>query len=287
MAETARCVWPVGAVLGEGPVWDARDNGLYFVDIKGRALHRVALDGEARSSWPMPEPICWAIPRVHAPGFIAGFKTRVATLTLDPVTIAPVLSPEPEKCTNRLNDAKADRRGRVWFGTMDDEEEIVSGALYRLDADMTCQRVDESYAIANGPTFSPDGTQLYHTDTGAKTIFVFDAADDGALSNKRVFVRFEDPEWGAPDGMTVDAEGGLWVSHWGGGRVSRFTPEGALDRAVALPVSQITSCVFAGAALDRMFVTSAAIGRENEPLAGALFEIDPGIRGAPAFAFGG
>lgn len=287
MAETVRCVWPVGAVLGEGPVWDARDNGLYFVDIKGRAFHRVALDGEARSSWAMPEPICWAIPRARAPGFIAGFKTRVATLTLDPVTIAPVLSPEPEKRTNRLNDAKADRRGRIWFGTMDDEEEIVSGALYRLDPDMTCQRVDESYAVANGPTFSPDGTRLYHTDTGAKTIFVFDVTNGGTLSNKRVFVRFKDPEWSAPDGMTVDAEGGLWVAHWGGGRVSRFTPEGALDRAVALPVSQITSCVFAGAALDRMFVTSAAIGRENEPLAGALFEIDPGIRGAPAFAFGG
>lgn len=287
MAPAVRCVWPVGALLGEGPVWDQRDKCVYFVDIKGQALHRFSLDREAQASWAMPEPLCWAIPRAHAPGFIAGFSKRVATLTLDPLMISPLHAPDPERRTNRLNDAKADRFGRVWFGSMDDEEQIVSGALYRFDPDLSCRRMDDGYAIANGPTFSPDGARLYHTDTGAKTIFAFDVADDGALSNKRVLLRFEDPAWGAPDGMTVDAEGGLWVAHWGGARVSRFTPDGALDRSVALPASQITSCVFAGAALERLFVTSAAIGREDEPLAGALFEIDPGVRGAPSFPFGG
>lgn len=287
MDESVRCVWPARAVLGEGPVWDARDNSVYFVDIKGQALHRLSLDTDARKSWPMPEPLCWAIPRTRAPGFIAGFKRGVATLSLDPFTITPLHTPEPDLATNRLNDAKADRFGRVWFGSMDDEEKIVSGALYRLDPDLSCRRMDKGYAVANGPTFSPDGARLYHTDTGAGVIFVFDLTADGALSNKRVFVRFEDPAWGAPDGMTVDADGGVWVAHWGGGRVSCFTPEGALDRSVALPASQITSCVFAGPELKRMFVTSASIGRENELLAGALFEIDPGVRGAPAFTFGG
>jgi xylono-1,5-lactonase len=288
MTKAVRCAWPVRAVLGEGPVWDARDNSVYFVDIKGRALHRLNLDSDARQSWSMPEPLCWVIPHARARGFLAGFNKRVSVLSLDPLTIAPLHECEPERRANRLNDAKADRFGRVWFGSMDDDERNVSGALYRLDRDLSCRRMDDGYAIANGPTFSPDGRRLYHTDTGTKTVFAFDLSDEGALANKATFIRFDDASWGAPDGMTVDAEGGVWVAHWGGARVSRFTPDGKLDRAVALPVSQITSCVFAGPALDRMFVTSAAIGREaDEPLAGALFEIDPGVRGAPAFAFGG
>lgn len=275
------------AQLGEGPVWDARDACVYFVDIKGQLLHRYRLEDGAQQSWAMPEPICWLIPRAHQPGFIAGFKSGFAELTLDPLTITHILAPEPERSSNRLNDAKADRFGRIWAGSMDDAEAQISGALYRLDQNRACQRMDDGYAVANGPTFSQDGATLYHTDSGARTVYAFDLSDEGGISNKRVFIRFEAPDWGAPDGMTMDAEGGLWIAHWGGARISRFDQRGRLDRAIALPASQITSCVFAGPNLDRMFVTSAAIGREGEPLAGALFEVAPGVRGAPAFAFRG
>jgi sugar lactone lactonase YvrE len=139
---------------------------------------------------------------------------------------------------------------------------------------------------SNGPTFSPDGATLYHTDNARRVVYAFDLNENGALANKRVFVRFEDA-WGYPDGMTTDSEGGVWIAHWDGARVSRFTPDGALDRSIALPVSRPTSCVFAGDELERMFVTSASIGREDEPLAGGLFEIDPGVRGAPAHMFAG
>lgn len=281
-----RCVAPVGALLGEGPLWFERENAIYFVDIKGQRLHRIALDDESHTSWETSEPMGWLIPRASGEGFIAGFKSGFAELSLAPFTVTQVGAPEPERPTNRLNDAKADSHGRIWAGSMDDEEKQQSGALYRLDPDRTWRRMDDGYGVANGPTFSPHGDVLYHTDSAARLIYRFDLAPDGALSNKRVFVKFES-DWGYPDGMTTDAEGGVWVAHWDGARVSRFTPDGKLDRAIRLPVSRPTSCVFAGKDLRRMFVTSARVGRENEPLAGALFEIDPEIPGAPAHTFGG
>lgn len=289
LAHTAAAItytWPVRATLGEGPVYDARDDALYFVDVKGQRLHRLSLTGGARASWDMPEPIGWVLPRAAHLGFIAGFKSGFASLTLDPLTVTKIGAPEPERKTNRLNDAKVDARGRIWAGSMDDDEKQASGALYRLDASLRWSRMDDRYGVANGPTFSLDGATLYHTDSARRLVYRFALAPDGVIANREIFIRFED-DWGYPDGMTTDSEGGLWIAHWDGARISRFTPDGKLDRSIALPVSRPTSCAFAGAKLDRLFVTSAAIGREDEPLAGALFEVEAGARGAPTFAFAG
>jgi xylono-1,5-lactonase len=283
---TATCVWEARATLGEGPLYDTREDALFFVDVKGKRLHRLALGDGAQTTWNMPEPIGWVLPRAAHRGFVAGFKSGFAALTLDPFSIAPIGSPEPDRASNRLNDAKVDPRGRIWAGSMDDDEKRPSGALYRLDPSLQWTRMDDGYGVANGPTFSPDGATLYHADSARRVVYRFDLAPDGALLNRNVFVRFED-DWGYPDGMTTDNEGGIWIAHWDGARVSRFTPDGALDRSIPLPVSRPTSCVFAGVALDRMFVTSAAIGREDEPLAGGLFEVEAGVRGAPSFAFAG
>jgi sugar lactone lactonase YvrE len=131
---------------------------------------------------------------------------------------------------------------------------------------------------------------MYHTDTPLQRIYVFDVRD-GVVSNKRVFLQLQSGQ-GHPDGMCVDAQDHLWIAHWGGSRVSRFRPDGSVDRSIAMPASQITSCVFAGPNLDRMFVTSAAIGlneakRAAEPLAGSLFEVDPGCKGLPSRTFAG
>lgn len=286
VAKSVSCVWPARAVLGEGPVYDAREDALYFVDIKGPRLHRLALSGGAQTTWDMPEAIGWVLPRASKPGFIAGFKSGFAALTLDPFDIKQIGAPEPDRETNRLNDAKVDSRGRIWAGSMDDEEKRISGALYRLESSLRWSRADDGYRVANGPTFSPDGRVLYHTDSARRIVYQFDLSPDGLLANRREFVHFAEA-WGYPDGMTTDNEGGVWIAHWDGARVSRFTPDGKLDRSISLPVSRPTSCVFAGAALDRMFVTSASIGREDEPLAGGLFEVDAGVRGAPSFAFAG
>jgi sugar lactone lactonase YvrE len=259
---------------------------MYFVDIKGMQLHRLKLAAQQRDSWRMPEPICWVAPRTSGKGLIAGFKSGFAILHLDPFSINPIGTPEADRPTNRLNDAKVDPTGRLWAGSMDDEEARQSGALYRLDSTLNWSRVDDNYGVANGPTFSPDGDKLYHADSAQRVVYSFDLSPGGELSNKRVFVRFED-DWGYPDGMTTDAKGGVWIAHWDGGRISRFFPSGQLDRSITMPVSRPTSCAFAGARLDRMFVTSASIGREDEPLAGALFEVDTDMRGAGTYPFAG
>jgi sugar lactone lactonase YvrE len=169
---------------------------------------------------------------------------------------------------------------------MDDREQSPTGCLYRLDPSGAWSRHDTGYVVSNGPTFSPGHDVLYHTDTTRRVIYRFPLAADGSLGRREEFVVFPD-EWGWPDGMATDIEGGIWVAHWGGARLSRFLPDGRLDRAIAMPVAQVTSCCFAGPRLERMFVTTAAIGRDDEPLAGALFEVEPGVRGAPTYAFAG
>jgi xylono-1,5-lactonase len=272
--------------LGEGPWWSARENAIYWVDILRPALHRLSLADGALRSWSMPERIGWVIERRARPGFIAGFQSGFAELSLDPLAIRHVVDPEPQYPANRMNDAKVDQHGRIWAGTMDYEIKRATGSLYRLDTDFSVALMDTGYLITNGPAFSPEGDYLYHTETGEGVVYRFEMTKDGGIANKAPFIRFREG-WGKPDGMTVDADGCLWVAHWGGGRVSRFTPDGEFERAVHLPASQVTSCVFAGERLDRMFVTSAAQGREGEPYAGALFEVDPRARGVAPVLFGG
>ena len=271
--------------LGEGPLWSAREQAVYWVDILAPAVHRLSLADGAVRSWPMPERIGWLVERADRPGFIAGFQSGFAELALEPLTIRHIADPEPHLPTNRMNDCGVDTAGRIWAGTMDAAIKDATGALYRLDPDFTVTRHDEGYLVTNGPAFSRDGRTLYHNDTGRRVVYALPLHEDGTLGKREVFIRFRD-DWGRPDGMTVDAEGGLWIAHWGGGRVSRFTPEGQLERSIPLPASQVTSCVFAGAGLDRLFVTSAAEGRHDEEHAGKLFEVDPGVRGValPRFA---
>jgi sugar lactone lactonase YvrE len=274
------------AMLGEGPVYVAREDALYWVDIKGKAVHRLGLASEAHDRWPMPQVLGWIVPRQGKPGFIAGFKSGFARLFLDPLRIEPIGAPEDHLPSNRLNDAAVDRSGCIWAGSMDDRERESTGALYRLSPDGEWTRHDAGYVVSNGPAFSLDHDVLYHTDTTRRVIYRFRRSDDGSLSDRDVFVTFRE-EWGYPDGMATDAEGGIWVAHWGGARLSRFLPDGTLDRVIEMPVSQVTSCCFAGAGLERMFVTTASIGCEDEPLAGCLFEVFPGIRGAQCYGYGG
>lgn len=285
MADAWRIACDIRCELGEGPLWCARDHALYWVDILGRALHRLSLaDGSVRS-FEMPAKIGWVIERREQPGFIAGLQTGFHELVLEPFACRPLVDPEPGLPDNRMNDARADHLGRIWAGTMDCDIRSATGSLYRLDPDFGVTRQDEGYLVTNGPAFG-DGC-MYHSDTGLGVVYRFAMTPDGEIHDRAEFIRFP-REWGYPDGMTVDAEGGLWIAHWGGGRVSRFTPDGELERAIALPASQITSCTFAGEHLDRLFVTSAAQNhRDDEPRSGMLFEVDPGVRGRAPNRFAG
>ena len=272
--------------LGEGPTWVARLNRLFWVDILAPRLWSLDLADGATRSWDMPEKIGWIVEQAGRDDFLIGLASGVARLTLDPFTITPLLDPEPDRPANRLNDAKVDPRGRLWLGTKSDDDPDSKGALYRLDPDFAVGRHDDGYGVTNGPTFSVDGRWLYHTDSDKRIVYRFALHDDGSLGERQDFIRFE-PEWGHPDGMTTDSQSGLWIAHWAGGRISRFTPEGELDRSIDLPAPNITSACFAGERLDRLFVTSARTDSQGEREAGALFEVETGMTGRPATLFGG
>jgi xylono-1,5-lactonase len=278
-----------GAQLGEGCMWSARDKSIYWVDILGKKLHAYRLGDKRQLAWDMPELIGWVIERKKG-GFIVGLKSGVFFLDLEPFKLTPAVALEPDKPDNRLNDAKADNKGRLWAGTMHMPFNQKAAALYRVMPDLSVKQIDAPYLCTNGPAFSPDFTRMYHNATDEGLTYVFDLSPDGELSNKRLFYKFT-PDMGSPDGMTTDAEGGVWIACWGGNGVRRFTPDGKLDFHVYIPAKQ-TSCVtFGGEKLDRMFVTSAATGQPDDKLAGTLFEIPKallrGHKGVPPQAFGG
>jgi sugar lactone lactonase YvrE len=267
-------------------MWCDSQNALFWVDIFGKKIHRLCpATGQIRS-WLVPELIGWIIERRNGNGFVAGLKSGFAFLGLDPVSIEWIGNPETDRPFNRPNDAKADRQGRIWAGTKDDRDQEATGALYRLDPGLQWSRVDDRYAVANGPTFSLDYRTVFHTDSAARTVYALDLADNGDIVKRRVWLRFEE-EWGYPDGMATDAEGCIWIAHWGGARVSRFRANGKLDRSIAMPTTNITSVTFGGPDLGQMFVTSASYGCEGEPDAGALFEVDAGVEGIPTNTFAG
>jgi xylono-1,5-lactonase len=272
--------------LGEGPYWSVRQQALYWVDILGQTVFRLRPTDGSVATWQMPEMIGWLIERANSDGFVAGMQRDIVYLGLEPLSITPIARPEPDLPGNRLNDAKADARGCIWAGTVPQSVDGQTGSLYRMDPNgrVTCR--DRGYMVSNGPAMSPDGRYLYHNDSRLGFVYRFELDDDGALRNRSVFLRFR-PDQGAPDGMTVDSSGALWIALWGAACVSRYTADGHFDRTVKLPASQITNCAFGGAALDRMFVTSAAEGADGEALAGALFEIDPQVTGIAPSLFAG
>ncbi len=289
MTIEARCVWPARAVLGEGPLWAPDEQAVYAVDIRGARILRWDMIGETGRDWALEDAACWLVQRADGDGFVAGLRSRrVVHLRLNGPQVeivAELARLDPDAPGNRLNDAKADSLGRLWIGSMDDAESAATGSLFRLDPNGDVTRVDEGYTVANGPALSPDGRVLYHTDSAARRIYAFDVAADGGLTGKRVHIRFSEAD-GYPDGMTCDAEGGLWVAHWDGERVSRFRPDGTLDRVVRVAASRVTSCVFAGPALDQLVITTAAHERTHEPLAGGVFVCSPGVTGLPPGRFG-
>ena len=206
--------------------------------------------------------------------------------------LAPVAQVEAHLPGNRFNDGKCDHLGRFWAGTMDFDGKKCTGSLYRLLPDRNFEQIDSGYAVTNGPAWSVDHTVLYHNDSANGRVYAFDHdPQTGAVSNKRLFLQFS-PEEGSPDGMTTDAEGGLWIAHWGAGKLTRRDPDGEVTATVTLPCSQVSSCTFGGPDLKTLFITTAAVGLspsqlEREPLAGSLFAVEPGFTGLPAHTFRG
>jgi xylono-1,5-lactonase len=283
-----RCVADVHAVLGESPVWVARERALYWVDIKGRKIFRLGED-DGLSEWPTPIRVGSLAPR-QSGGFIGGTDQGIAIIHPDSERFETVANPEEQVPGNRFNDGKVDRRGRFWAGTMDDAEREASGTLYCFDPELSWTAVDQGYKVTNGPAFNPPGDKMYHNDSARRTTYVFDI-DDGQAKNRRTFLQFGEAD-GFPDGMTVDSEGCLWICFWDGGCIRRFSPEGDWLETVKMPVQRPTSCAFGGLDLDQLYVTSASVGLDEnslrmQPNAGGLFMVTPGVQGIADVPFAG
>lgn len=285
-------VWSARAPLGEGPVWVDRENALYWVDVKGCAIHRMSWPDATQQSWQTDRPI-GAIQPTTDGRFIGGFKNGIHLVQLDPesdrIKTELIANPEPEFSDNRFNDGKIGPDGAFWAGTMDDEESQSTGGLYRLSPEGVIAIVDSGYVVTNGPAFSPDGKVLYHTDTFGRIVYAFDLDPSGKADSKRRLVEIPDSD-GYPDGMCVDDEGCIWVAHWAGWRLTRFSPEGKPVTSLDMPVSQVTSCVFGGVDLKTMFITSAAVGLSaselaSQPDAGGLYAVELDIGGPPTRYF--
>jgi sugar lactone lactonase YvrE len=287
----ARCVLPARALLAEGPLWDAEDRRLYWVDIKGRAVHQFDPASGRDRQWPTPEPV-GSLARREAGGLVVALASGFHFLDLDTGAFEAVARPERERAENRLNDGKPDRRGRFWAGSMHDPETAPTGALYRLDPDGTCHRKVDGVVISNALCWSPDGRTMYYADTIRRTVWAWDSDPDrGEIANRRVFVTLSGDE-GSPDGATVDVEGFVWLAHWDGWQLTRHDPTGRTERVVRLPVQRPTCPAFGGPALDVLYVTSASIGLSPEalaaqPCAGGLLALEPGVRGVLEARFRG
>ena len=278
-------IWPAELDLGEGPVWHAPSGRFFFVDIHGCAVHAWHATTHQRQSWNMPERIGWLIARRDGDGFMAGFQSGFARLWLEPeLRIQALGSPHAGQPDVRLNDAKADRHGRIWAGSMNNADPSrPDGQLTRLDPDGTFTVMESGIRIANGPCISEDARRMLHTDSALDCVFEYRISPQGELMDKREWKRFGGKQ-GTPDGMTMDASGNVWIAFWGGACIRQFTPDGDLLQRIDLPALQITSMAFGGDDLQSLVVTSARTGMSAQQLAqypasGCVFLLKPGVAG--------
>jgi sugar lactone lactonase YvrE len=279
------------ANLGEGPVWDDRSGVLVWLDIMAGAVHRYDPTTGANSTIDVGQPVGGIAPRT-AGGYVLALRDGIAAMD-DDGALSVVSDIEKDVPGNRFNDAKCDSAGRFWAGTMASDLTPGAATLYRIDPDGSATPAVPAMTLSNGLGWSPDDTTMYHIDSLEYGLdaFDFDAAS-GSLSNRRRLITCDPDTDGIPDGMTVDAEGFLWIAYYAGGAVRRYSPDGALDHVLELPVSQPTCVAFGGEDLGDLYITTANQQKSprdlaNEPTLGGLFRTRPGVTGLPANAFAG
>jgi len=275
-------MWELEAELGEGPVWVERDQALWFVDIKKHHVHRFDPATGGRRTFDAPEQVGFVFP-AEGGGFVAGLQSGLYRFDDGTGTFEQIVAVEPERSGNRLNDGVVDPAGRLWFGTMDDGETSRSGAFYCFHRGKLTATGIDGIAITNGPAVSPDGRVLYVVDTLAGTIDAADIKEDGSLGERRRFVTIDDSD-GHPDGPTIDSEGCVWISLYGGWEARRYSPIGDLLQVVHFPVANITKVAFGGSDLRTAFATTARqmLSPEDiarQPLIGSLFSFGVDVPG--------
>ncbi|MFE0470720.1 SMP-30/gluconolactonase/LRE family protein [Streptomyces sp. NPDC058947] len=269
------------AELGEGPTWDAAAGRLLWIDILGSRLHTYDPATGRRTVRRTEQHVGAVKPRAGG-GLVLNLRDGVGLL--DPDGDFRWLRREPVP-GRRANDAAVAPDGALWAGTMRYDEAPGGGTLSRVGGDGSVEVVLDDVTVSNGTGWSPDGRLMYYIDTPTRRIDVFDHAD-GRVSGRRTLAEIEEGA-GFPDGLTVDADGCVWVALWAGAAVRRYTPQGRLDRVIDLPVPLVTACAFGGAGLTDLYITTARTGLSEPPaLAGSLFVVPGAGKGAaqPAFA---
>ncbi|MBT6114480.1 MAG: SMP-30/gluconolactonase/LRE family protein [Porticoccaceae bacterium] len=251
--------------LGEGIIWDAASACVWWTDIDGSKLYRYQSEDKQLDHWTTPERLGSFALVSDSEFLICGFASGFAYFNPHSGELQWLEKIEQSNPGTRLNDGRADRQGRFWAGSMVESGDRGAGALYCFDQQLQVASKVSGLTISNGLCWSPDSTVMYHTDTPSRRInaYDFDAAT-GAIANQRCLVRTEKGCF--PDGSSVDAEGYIWNAQWGASQVVRYSPEGEVDFVLPLPVSQPTCVAFGGPKLDRLFVTSATQGFDEQTL---------------------
>lgn len=273
-------------------MWSVPEQALYWTDNVGGCIYRLEPECGKEQSIALGQNVM-AIGLRKGGGLILALAKELAFYEPGG-ELELIMSVEQDQPRNRFNDAKVDRRGRYWAGTMNEVEwDEPSGSLYRLDPGLELSRLQGGVVCANGLGWSPDNRALYFCESFRFAISAYDFdLDAGVLSARRVFATVDQTGGGFPDGLTVDAEGGVWSAHNGVGRVVRYAPDGEVTHEVEMPVPQPTSCIFGGPDLDVLFITTS---RQNMtpaqlvryPLSGSVFAARPGLSGAPEQLFAG
>ncbi|MFE2780334.1 SMP-30/gluconolactonase/LRE family protein [Streptomyces massasporeus] len=269
------------AELGEGPTWDAATGRLLWIDILGSRLHTYDPATGRRAVRRTEQHIGAVKPRAGG-GLVLNLRDGIGLL--DPDGGFRWLHHEPVP-GRRANDAAVAPDGTLWTGTMRYDEAPGGGTLSRVTGEGSVDVVLDDVAVSNGTGWSPDGRLMYYVDSPTRRVDVFDHAD-GRITGRRTLAEIEESA-GFPDGLTVDAEGCVWVALWQGSAVRRYTPDGALDRVIELPVPLVTACAFGGADLSDLYITTARVGLTEPPaLAGSLFVVPGAGKGLshPPFA---
>ncbi len=278
-------------LLGEGPVWDWKRKVICWIDILRGHVHQYSPEDKTHTTISVNDMIgCMAISTDG--NIIAALKSGLAFIDRETKKIRIIADPEDHLPGNRFNDGKCDPAGRFWAGTMALSEEPQAGSVYVLDKDLTFSKKIEGVTISNGMAWSPDQKTFYYIDTPTYTIVSYQyEKTTGAISNKKAIIIF-DRDHGYPDGMTIDAEGMLWIAHWDGWQITRWNPNtGKKLFSIPLPVARVTSCAFGGDNMDDLYITTARKELTEEqlkdqPLAGSLFVLHKcGVKGIPAFEF--
>lgn len=270
---------------GEGPVWSASWGGLRWVDMLAGDVLTLREDGSVARRHLGPS-VAALRPRAGG-GMVVALQREFALVDNDEAEVRPL----GELWTDadvRMNDGGCDPQGRFYCGTTTLAGIPGKGSLYRLDPDGRVSVVVPGVTVSNGLGWSPDGATAYYVDSDTQRVDAFDYEPQRVLSARRPLVRI-DAAAGIPDGLTVDADGHLWLALFGGGAIRRYTPDGRLDGTVELPVTRVTACTFGGPRLDQLYITTSRLGldHEGEPEAGAVFRADVGVAGLPAAAFAG